>query len=88
MFHDIRVKDASTHWLTDEILQALRAHWDSPTFKEKQVKAWTSRGSARGGSLHTRDSTTIEGTQLKMVNIIPFLFSFSILVLNVIYIIM
>ena len=35
MFHDIRVKDASTHCLTDEILQALRAHWDSPTFKEK-----------------------------------------------------
>ena len=26
MFHDIRVKDASTYWLTDEILQALRAH--------------------------------------------------------------
>ena len=26
MFYDIRVKDTSTHWLTDEILQALRAH--------------------------------------------------------------
>ena len=25
MFHDIRVKEVSTHWLTDEIFQALRA---------------------------------------------------------------
>ena len=55
MFHDICVKDASTHWLTDEILQALKA-----AFKEKQVKAWTSRGSTCGGSLHTGSSTTIE----------------------------
>ena len=26
MFHDIRESNASTHWLTDEIFQALRAH--------------------------------------------------------------
>ena len=83
MFHDIRVKDASTHWLTDEILQALKAHWDSPAFKEKQVKARTSRGLTCGDSLHTGGSATIEGTQLMMVNIVIFLFSFSIFALNV-----
>ena len=38
MFHDIRENAASIHWLTEEILQALRAHWDSPAFKAKQVK--------------------------------------------------
>ena len=26
MFHDIRKNSTSIHWLTDEILQALRAH--------------------------------------------------------------
>ena len=26
MFHDIRVNSSSTHWLTDKILKALRAH--------------------------------------------------------------
>ena len=78
---------ASIHWLMDEILQALRAHWDSPAFKKKQVKAWTSSESTRGGFLHTGGSTTIEGTRLRMVNIIFFLFSFSIFILNVIYII-
>ena len=88
MLHNIRVKDASTHWLTDEILQAVRAHWDSPTFKKKQVKARTSRGSAHGGSLNTGGSTTIEGTRHRMVNIVCFFFSFSIFVLNIIYIIM
>ena len=87
MFHDIRVKDASTHWLMDKILQALRAHWDSPAFKEKQVKVQTTKGSARDGSLHTGDSTTIEGMRLRMINIVIFLFSFSIFVLNIIYII-
>ena len=87
MFHNIRVKDASTHWLTDEILKALRPYWDSPAFKEKQVKAQMSRGSARGGSLHIGGFITIESMQLKMVNIVLFLFSFSIFVLNVIYII-
>ena len=29
MFHDIRKNNASTHWLTNDILQALRAYWDS-----------------------------------------------------------
>ena len=52
------------------------------------MKAQTSRGSARGDSLHIGGSTTIEDTQLTMVNIVLFLFSFSIFVLNVIYIIM
>ena len=40
MFHDIYENDVSTHWLTDEILQALRAHLDSLEFQAKQVKAW------------------------------------------------
>ena len=53
MFHNIHENDANTHWLTDDIFQALRAYWDLPEFK---VKAWASRGSARGGSLHTEDS--------------------------------
>ena len=87
IFHDICENGASTHWFTNEILQALRAHWDSPAFKEKQVKAQMSRGSAHGGSLYTGGSTTIEGTRLRMVNIIFFSFSFSIFILNIIYII-
>ena len=49
MFHDIRENDASIYWLTNEILQVLRAHYDSPRFKAKQVKAQTSRKLARGG---------------------------------------
>ena len=52
--------------------------------RRSKWKAWTSRGSACGGSLHTRHSTTIEGTRLRMVNIILFSFSFSIFVLNII----
>ena len=68
MFHDIRENDASIHWLSDEVLQALRAHWDSPEYKAKQVKTRASRGSARGGSFHTRGSTTIESKRLWMVN--------------------
>ena len=35
MFHDIQVKGASTHWLMDEILQVLKAYWDSLEFKVK-----------------------------------------------------
>ena len=46
MFHDICENDASTHWLTEDILQALRAYWDSPKYKAKQVKAWASKRSA------------------------------------------
>ena len=70
MFRDICENGTSTHLLTDEILQALRVHWSSPEFKANQVKARTSKGSTCSGSLHTRGSTTIEGTWLRMVNII------------------
>ena len=72
IFYDIHVKDVSTHWLMDGILQALRAHWASPTFKEKQLKAQASRGSTRGGFLHIGGSTIIKGMLLRMVNIIIF----------------
>ena len=72
MFYDICENDASTHWLTEYILQALRAYWDSLGYKMKQVKVRANRGTVRGGLLHTRVSTTIEGTQLRMVNIIPY----------------
>ena len=84
MFHDIRENDASTHWLTDEILQALRTHWDLIGLKAKQMKARRCRESARDGSLYTRGSTTIEDMQLRMVNIIFYLFSYSISILNII----
>ena len=84
MFHDIRNNGASNHWLTDEILQVLRAHWDSPRFKAKHVKARTSRGLARGGSLHTGGSTTVEDMLQRMVNNIFDSYSYSILVLNII----
>ena len=87
MFHDICENGTSTHWLMDKILQALRAHWDSPAFKAKQVKAQMSRGSVHSGSLYTGGSTTIEGTRLRMVSIVFLSFSFSIFVLNIIYII-
>ena len=80
MFHDIHENGMSTHWLMDEIFQALRAHWDSHAFKAKQVKARTNIGSAHGGSLYTGGSTTIEGKWLRMVNIVLFSFSFSIFV--------
>ena len=70
MFLNIGENNASTYWLTKEILQALKAYWESPEYKMKQVKARVSRGSARGGSLHIGGSTTIKGTRLRMVNII------------------
>ena len=82
MFHNIREKSASTQWLTKEILQAVKVHWDSLAFKAKQVKAWTSRGLACDGSLHIGGSTTIEGTRLRMVNIVFFSFSFSIFIIK------
>ena len=85
MFHDIYENGASTYWLTDEVLQALRAHWNSPRFKAKQVKARTSKGSTRGGSLHIGGSTNIEGTQLRMINIVLYSFSCSISVLNIMW---
>ena len=84
MFHDIRNNDANTYWLADEVLQALRAHWNSLGFKVKQVKAQTSKGLARGGSLHTGGSTNIEGTRLRMVNIALYSFSYSISISNII----
>ena len=37
IFYDICKNDASTHWLTEDILQALKAYWDSPEYKAKQV---------------------------------------------------
>ena len=70
MFHDICENDASTHWLIEDILQAFRAYWNLLEYKAKQVKAQASIGSAWGGSLHIRGSTTIEGTWQRMVNII------------------
>ena len=70
MFYDIRENDANTQWLTEDILQALRAYWDSPEYKAKQVKALASRELAQGGSLYTGGSTTIEGTWLRMVNLV------------------
>ena len=39
IFYDIHKKDASTHWLIDEILQALKAYLDPPGFKTKQMNA-------------------------------------------------
>ena len=85
MFHEICENDANTHWLTDDILQALRAWWDSPEFKAKQVKAQASRRLARCGSLHTGGSTTVKGMQLRMVNMILYSFNYSISVLNIIW---
>ena len=79
MFHDIRESGTSTHWLTDEILQALKAHLDSPEFKVKQVKAQMNKGSAWRGSVDIGGSTTIECVQLRMVNIVLYSFSYSIL---------
>ena len=38
IFYDIRENGASINWLTDEILQELRAYWDSPGFKAKQAR--------------------------------------------------
>ena len=52
IFHDIHENDASTHWLTNDILQVLSSYWDSPQFKAKYVKGRVSKGSAKGGSLH------------------------------------
>ena len=70
MFCDIRENDANTHWLIENILQALNEYWDSPEHRVKQVKARGSKGLAWGGSLHTGGSTTIEGSRLRIVNII------------------
>ena len=53
MFYDICKNDASTHWLTEDLLQALRAYWDLPKYNAKQVKARASRGSTQGSLLHT-----------------------------------
>ena len=84
IFHDIRENDASTHWLIEDILQALRAYWDSPEYKMKQVKAQASRGSARGDPLHTGGSTTIEGKRLNGKYHPLHLFSYLTFVLHII----
>ena len=36
IFHDIQENGANTHWLLDKILQALRAHWDSPGLRRSR----------------------------------------------------
>ncbi|XP_014511521.1 uncharacterized protein LOC106770212 [Vigna radiata var. radiata] len=66
MFRDARNAGERPYWMSENIWNALLAHWNSVEFRNKCATAKRNRASEKGGALHTGGSITVHEHAIRM----------------------